>query len=240
MTLAAKAEARIALEWRKLIERAALVRGRVEAMPEAHMEGPMRTAENRIALRQMDKAIEALDRVDDGLEDHRRAKAERESREAAAEQDAGLAAKGVDTLRTATGVGKRHGMLWLIDKKRLTGHRKRAAEAWSADYTLVRTYSLRSCLNDNTPHGAANDDLDTTTAKKAADARNRQANARAHIVSATGSARLADLIDAVCGRGEYVRALAGNDQTRALAMEAELGVALDLAAVGYDILRPAA
>lgn len=238
--LTAKPETQVALEWRKLINRANLARGRVEATPGAHMQGPMRTADNLIGLRKFDKAVEALNRVDDGLEDYRRNEAEREMREAAAEQDAGFSAKGVDTVRTTTGSGKRHGMLWLIDKKRLTGHRKRAAEAWSADFALVRTFSLRSCLNDNAPCGAANDDMDTTAAKRAADARTRQANARAHIIAATGTARLADLIDAVCGRGEYIRALAGNDQTKAMVMEAELGVALDLAAISYDIVRAAA
>lgn len=240
MTLAASKTARIALEWRKLGERLALVRGRVEAMPRAHMDGPLRAAENRFNLRQYDKTVEALDRIDDGLQQYRLTLAEQELKAGAAEQDAHLAAQGVDTERTVSGVGQRHGLLWLIAKKRLNPDRRRAGESWSNDYALIRSDGLRSCLNDNASGGAANDDMASTAAKKITDAKDRLRCARQHITWATGSARLADLLDAVCGRGETLRVLANNDKDRAALLEVELQVALDMAAVSYGVVKIAA
>jgi len=239
-TLKANESARAALAWRKLHERAELVRGRVEAMPGAHMDGSMRAAENRIALRQMDKAVETLDRIDEELDAYRQKIEKAEVANAATEQDALLAAKGIETARTASGVGQRHGLLWLIDKGRLTGTRKRAGQAWSTDYALIRTDSLRSCLNDNAPGGAANDDESARYATRITDARNRLERARHHIIHSTGSARLADLLDAVCGRGETLRSLCANDKDKADRMEVELGLALDMVAVSYEIVRAAA
>lgn len=239
--LVAPNAARIALEWRKLEERAVLVRGRVEALPDAHLDGPMKSAENRIALRQMDKATSILDDIDTRLEEHRSNLAQREVRSASAEQDALLATNGIDTERTQSGVGQRHGLMWLIAKKRLNSERRRAGEAWSADFALVQCQvRLRSCLNDNAPGGAANDDMDRSAAKRVTDARNRLENGRAHIIASTGNGRLADLLDAVCGKGDTLRQLAGDDKDRAARMEVELSIALDMVSVSYDLVKIAA
>lgn len=238
MTLTAKDTARIALQWRKIEARAALLRGRVEATPRAGMDGVLRAADQHIKARFMDKANEALDRITDGLEDFAEKEAERQEREAAAAQDKEMDAKGVDTHRTTTGVGQRHGMIWLVEKKRLTGDRRRAAEAWAADYSLVRLDGLKSCLNDNAKGGS--DGPSQQFIERKAAARYRLDRAHDHLRHATGSSRLANLIDAVCGRGDSVRSLAGGNQTAAERMEAELMIALDMACVSYGILRAAA
>lgn len=47
-------------------------------------------------------------------------------------------------------------------------------------------------------------------------------------------------MDAVCGRGETLRSLAGGDKDRAERLEVELMIGLDMAAVSYDIIRIAA
>lgn len=238
MTLTAKDSARIALQWRKIEARADLLRGRVEATPRAGMEGVLRAADQHIKARFMDKAIDALDRIDSGLIDFTEKEAQRHEREAAAAHDKELEAKGVDTHRTTTGVGQRHGMIWLVEKKRLTGDRRRAAEAWAADYSLVRSDGLKSCLNDNAKGGS--DGPSQQFIERKAAARYRLERAHDHLRHATGSSRLAYLIDAVCGRGDTVRSIAGGDKDRAAVVEAELMVALDMACVSYGILRLAA
>lgn len=238
MTLTAKDNARIALQWRKIEARAAVLRGRVEATPGAGMEGPLRAAEQHINARFMDKALDALDRIDSGLLSFAERETERQEREAAAAHDKELEVTGVDTIRSTTGVGQRHGMIWLVEKKRLTGDRRRAAEAWAADYSLVRSDGLKSCLNDNAKGGS--DGPSHQFIERKAAARYRLERAHDHLRSATGSNRLANLIDAVCGRGDSVRALAGGNQTAAERTEAELMIGLDMACVSYGILRAAA
>lgn len=129
-------------------------------------------------------------------------------------------------------------MIWLVEKKRLTGDRRRAAEAWAADYSLVRSDGLKSCLNDNAKGGS--DGPSQQFIERKAAARWRLDRAHKHLNSATGSSRLANLIDAVCGRGDNIRALAGGNQTAAERMEAEMMIGLDMACVSYGILRAAA
>lgn len=238
MTLTAKQSARVALQWRKIEARASALRGRVEVSPGAGMDGVMRAADQHIKARFMDRAVEALDRITDGLIAFEEKEMKRREREAAAAQDRELEAKGIDTSRTSTGVGQRHGMIWLIEKKRLSGDRRRVAEAWSADYALVQSHGLKSCLNDNAK-GASEGPSQQFIERRAA-ARYRLDRAHDHLRHATGSGRLANLIDAVCGRGDSVRSLAGGNQTVAERMEAELMIALDMACVSYGILRVAA
>lgn len=178
-----------------------------------------------------------MNEIDDALEAQRLEAEGEEARRAGAEQDDLLQAQGIETARTASGVGARHGLLWLIQKGRLTPMRKAAGQRWSDDYSLVRTDGVRSCLNDNV-RGAGNDALRLDERKAAAS--QRLQTAREQIMLSTGSSRLADLLDAVCGRGETLRALAGCDQIRATQMEAELCVALDMAGVSYSLIRCAA
>ena len=194
--------------------------------------------ENQLRLLKFDKASDLMDEIDASLAEHQRKLDQAAVVAAGAEQDELLAEHGIETARTASGVGQRHGLIWLIDKGRVTGARKRAGEAWSADYSLVRTDGLRSCLNDNAPGAAVGDDATAQTKK--ARAFDRLACARRHIIAATGSARLADLMDAVCGRGETLRSMAGNDKDQALLLETQLLLALDMTAVSYQIVKVAA
>lgn len=234
--LTANAEQSIALARRQLAERAAIVRGRVEAMRGCGLVPKMNAVENRLRLLQFSIAKEMLDEIDDALEDYRRRQAEAEMAEAAAKQDALRSQGGDDTARTASGVGSRHGLLWLIAKGRLAPHRKTAGMRWSDDYSLTRTDGLRSCLNDNGAPGTGTD-VDRPEDRRLW-AEDRLRCARQQIGSATGCYRLADLLDAVCGRGDSLRAMAKGDDRRALALEVELCIALDMAAVSYGVIRP--
>jgi hypothetical protein len=64
-------------------------------------------------------------------------------------------------------------------------------------------------------------------------AREELARVRSHINRATGSDRLSELLDMVCGEGHTLRTLAGNDDRKASAKEVELKVALDMAGVAF-------
>ncbi len=235
--LKATPEQAVALERRRLTDRAALIRGRVEATPGCGLLPKVCAVENRMRLLQFGVALQMMNEIDDALEAQRLKAEGEEARRAGEEQDDLLQAQGVETIRTASGVGARHGLLWLIQKGRLTPMRKVAGQRWSDDYSLVRTDGVRSCLNDNV-RGSAPDALRLEEKRTAA--LQRLEATRARIRVATGSERLADLLDAVCGRGTPLRALAGGDKVKAAQMEAELGVALDMAAVSYEIVRVAA
>lgn len=230
-------EQAVALERRRLTDRAALIRGRVEATPGCGLLPKVCAVENRMRLLQFGVARQMMNEIDDALEARRLEAEGEEARRAGEEQDDLLQAQGIETARTASGAGARHGLLWLIQKGRLTPMRKVAGQRWSDDYSLVRTDGVRSCLNDNV-RGPATETL--RLEEKRAAARQRLDMARARIRQTTGSDRLADLLDAVCGRGYPLRALAGGDKVKTAQMEAELGVALDMAAVSYEIVRVAA
>lgn len=235
--LKATPEQAVALERRRLIDRAALIRGRVEATPGCGLMPKVCAVENRMRLLQFGVARQMMNEIDDALEARRLEAEGEEARRAGEEQDDLLQAQGIETARTASGAGARHGLLWLIQKGRLTPMRKVAGQRWSDDYSLVRTDGVRSCLNDNVRGaGAAAMRLEE---KKAA-AQQRLSSARFRIRLMTGSDGLADLLDAVCGRGISLRALAGGDKVKAAQKEAELGIALDMAAVSYELIRVAA
>lgn len=236
-TLKATPAQSIALERRRLTDRAALVRGRVEATPGCNLLPKMANVENRMRLMQFAMAKTLLDEIDDTLEDIRRKAEAEEMQRGHDEQDKLLAANGAETARTASGAGMRHGLLWLIQKGRLTPTRRTSGQRWSDDYSLVRTDGLRSCLNDNDGGGGT---ADQPHDEKRVAAMQRLDRARYHIGCATGSRRLADLLDAVCGRGETLRSLARGDKDQAERLEVELMIALDMAAVSYDIVRVAA
>lgn len=236
-TIKATAAQSIALERRRLTDRAALVRGRVEATPGCNLLPKIANVENRLRLMQFAVAKTLLDEIDDTLEDMRQKAEVSVVQQSSAEQDTLLAARGAETARTASGAGMRHGLLWLIQKGRLTPVRRTAGQRWSDDYSLIRTDGLRSCLNDNAPGGGA---TDLRPDEKRIAATQRLDRARYHIRCATGSTRLADLMDAVCGRGETLRSLASGDKDRAERLEVELMIGLDMAAVSYDIIRIAA
>lgn len=232
MTLAAKAAARIALEWRKIEERAAVVRGRVEALPKAYQDGPMRAAENRIALRQMDKARELLDGIDEKLDEHIQKMAEEEMAAAGAEQERLLADRGIETFDGGT-VKHRDGWLWLTTRKppRLTNDEIDAGNDYSRLYARAMQDTLSISSNDNA--GSDGDGREFAGLKN----RRRLEFVQDRISEATGSRRLVALLDAVCGRGETLRYLAGDDDRKALAYEVELRIALQMVGVGFKMLR---
>ncbi len=230
--LVANQDARAALEWRRLSDRAAILRGRVEALPKAYQDGPMRAAENRIALRQMDKAKEFLDGIDAKLEEFVSAQAAEEMAAAGAEQDRLLAERGVETFDTGA-VKARDGWQWLITRKppRLTYDEIDAGNDYVRLYCAAMRDTLSVGSNDNA--GGDGQSREDTALKS----RTRLDAVQAHITGAMGSGRLVALLDAVCGRGETLRHLAGDDDRKAAGYEVELRIALQMAGVGIKMMR---
>lgn len=233
--LVAKHEACIALEWKKLGERASLVRGRVEALPKAYQDGPMRAAENRIALRQMDKARELLDSIDAKLDEYVRAQEAAEMAAAGEEQARLLAERGVETFDDGI-VKRRDGWQWLISRKppRLTSVEIDAGNDYARIYSAALRDDLSVGSNDNGGGGRGDraDPLDISITS-----RRRLETVQAHLTDAVGSGRLVALLDAVCGRGETLRHLSGDDDRKAACLEVELRIALQMASVGIKMMR---
>lgn len=230
--LQAPAAARIALEWRKLEERAAVVRGRVEAMPRAYQDGPMRAAENRIALRQMEKARDLLDGIDAKLEEHIEALTAQEMAAAGEQQARLLAERGIETFDGGT-VKHRDGWQWLTTRKppRLSYDEIDAGNDYARLYALAMQDTLSISSNDNT--GSDGDGREFAGLRN----RRRMDAIQRHLTEATGATRLVALLDAVCGRGETLRHLAGDDERKAAGYEVELRIALQMAGVAFKILR---
>lgn len=231
--LKASATMKEALRRKKVADLAALIRGRVECYPATGLMPKLTGAENRIAIGRYDEAEKTLLEIDASIASHEQTLVADEMASAGRRQDQLLAEQGIDTDRHRTGTGTRHGFMWLERKGRVTGHRRQAGQKWGQDYALASAHSLRSCLNDNVRGGTGGEPDQV----RISDARGRLEAAADHIRNATGSLALVALLDAVCGRGDSVREIAKADKVQAAIHEAELMIALDMAAVAYDIKK---
>lgn len=230
--LTASPAARAAAELRKLEHRASIIRGRVEAMPGCYQTGPLVAAENLIALRLIDKARAKLDEIDEALEAHQAKISAEEMAKAGQDQARLLAERGIETHDEGV-VKTRDGWRWLRTRKppRLTSEQISTGDDYARLYALAMQDTLSTSSNDN-QGGGEGSRLDHSIKN-----RERMDVIQRHIADATGSTRLIALLDAVCGRGETIRSLAKDDERRLAAIEAELRVALDMACVGFKIVR---
>lgn len=226
---------RMAVENQKLRERAAAARSRSEAFPAAGQSAKVAHIENRIMRGVVVDVGRSIEEVHDAIDLHIRRLNEAEVKAASERQDALLAERGVETVAAKSGHRSRDGWAWLRAKANLTPAQRDTGDRWSWDYAETRTDGVKSCLSEGV-HGA----VATDPAERKHDAAKRINGARKHIRLATGDERLADLLDAVCGRGETVREMAGGDDRKALYLTAEARIALNMAAVSYGVLRVAA
>lgn len=233
--LTASPAASQALYRRKIEERAQLVRGRVEAMPGAGLQAKMDSVDNRIRLAHYTIASDLMDQIDEALERHRQALVDAEIAAAGQAQDQLLRERGIET-ETVGVVRSRDGWVWLTTRKpaRLSADQIATGNQYQALYAAAHRDTLSTSANDNSCG-----DLTIAQIKANMEARHamraKLSAVRAHIVGATGSDRLAGLLEAVCGHGEMLRHLAGSDDRRAAAYEVELRLALDMAAVAFKM-----
>lgn len=234
-TLTATPAQRVALDRRKLESRLVAVRGRAEALPHLNLGGLLAGAQNKLDLFKFKDCSDALDDVDDRIERHQRSLEEAEMAAAGQAQDQLLAERGVETV--VEGVAKtRDGWRWLTSRRpaRLSAAQISTGDQYAALWTAAHRDGLSTSANDN---GAVEPTIgqikDQIEARHAM--REKLQSVRAHITVATGSERLAGLLDAVCGRGETLRSLAGGDDRKAGAYEVELRLALDMAGVAFKM-----
>jgi hypothetical protein len=232
--LTANANAKAALERRKLEKRAEILRARVEAMPGAHQAGPLAKAENYIALRMLNQAQEDMDQIDRKLADYAERLADEEMARAGAEQDRLLAERGVETDKAGK-AKTRDGWYWLRtrDPRRLSGQQEATGNRYAVLHATARQDALKVGANDN----AGGVELTPEEVRKRAfdklDAAQTLEAVHHHLDAATGSTRLSSLLQAVCGHSDHLRTLADGDDRRAMVLESELRLALDMAAVAF-------
>lgn len=140
-----------------------------------------------------------------------------------------LLATGVDAHITGTKViGKRIGGLeWLLRKQRIDLNQYRAGEQYGDDFAKAEEPTLRSCLNDRV--GGEPEPMQDMKRK----AGERLAAARGALMQHEG---LIAIMDAVCGYGARVRALANGEDTESARKEAQLVIALDFLCRHYGII----
>lgn len=191
-------------------------------------------------LRKADQALRA-GRLEDAGRWIREAEARLDERASAKEaEEAARSAerlsrrRGVPTAREPGGPATRDGFLWLVRKGRVSQHRVDAGQRYAALFARARGDGIKSCLND-----AGGSACDSPMDAKLRAVFELDA-AHQHIYRAMGEAngrRMSALLERVCGQGETLREIAGNDDRRALVLEAELMMALDMQAAHFGISR---
>ena len=112
---------------------------------------------------------------------------------------------------------------------RLSAAQISTGDRYATTYRAAHRDTLSTSANDNGMEPA----LDPVEALR--QARQRLSRVQRHIIDATGSDRLVALLDAICGRGETIRAMAGNDDRLSGAYGVELRLALDMAGVAFKV-----
>lgn len=161
--------------------------------------------------------------------------AARDAEEAARSAERLSKRRGVPTAREPGGPATRDGFLWLVRKGRVAQHRVDAGQRYGALFAKARSDGIKSALNDSGGGGGAN--------SSPVDAHLRAVfelqDAQRHVYRAMGEnqgQRLVALLDRICGQGETLREVAGNDDRKALVLEAELMAALDMEAMHFGVL----
>ena len=223
-----------ALAKRQLSELLAVLATRVEADAGCGQASRLRHAEQALIHNRFEIVGEIAREIEHAL-NRRRDEAEVEA--SLADQARLADARGVETVRTAKGPATRDGFLWLAKKRRLTAPRFEAGMRFGQLYARARSDGLKSCINDEAGGGGGEPDSPLQARVRAAAA---LAGLRQHAARAVGGeagGRLFGLLEAVCGRGDTLRELAGGDDRRAAVTESELMTALDMAAVRFGMVR---
>lgn len=231
-TLKASPAASQALERRKLQSRLHAVRNRAEALPHLNLGGLLAGAQNKLDLLRFADCADMLDDVDDRIDRHQRSLEEAEMDAAGQAQDQLLAERGVETVEVGA-VRSRDGWVWLSTRKpaRLSADQISIGNRYGALYLGANRDTLSTVsANDNALMDDPRNPVDVL-----AECRRNLARVQRHIIDATGSERLVALLDGVCGRGETLRSLAGNDDRKANGYEVELRIALDMAGVAFKM-----
>ncbi len=223
--LKANEDMRESLVYRQLSDLLVITRARAESDPGCGQIPKLNRAAQEMYAKRLEQAGTLIREAEKVL-DERKQTAEAEANlQALAEQ---AARRGEEVVRVAKGPASRDGWLWLIQKKRVTRARQQAGDRYSTLYGRARSDGVRSCLNDDGPKGAAGSEAGPLAARMRA--LSDLKGIHTHIQRSVGeqpAQRFIALLDAVCGRGETLRALSSGDDRKALVVEADLMTALD-------------
>lgn len=218
---------------RRIAERLAIVRGRVEVDRACGLMPQIERAEIQLHLLDLRGCDDILKRVDDTL-------ARREQERAAAqvandidEQSALLAQRGVKTDKTGVSAS-RDGFVWLQRQKRLSSRHITTGQTIRAIHDRATWDGLRSKAGND------NGSLDGSTflpSEACLEAKDQLAGVREHMVASAGGSGPFDLMLAVCGAGATLRTIAGGDDRKAIVLEGQLTIALELADVALRSYR---
>lgn len=233
--LAANPKHKLELARRKLKARVEEMRARIEAERDPALSRMVDKAETHLLHHRLTECDEGLtDLADDLIQRDQ----DREDKRIAAgikEQERLLAERGIETV-TGKGEGlARDGFQWLLKKGRLSVEREATGHTLRRLYDEVWRDGLSSSANDN---GANGEEGYCPVAERMKAAEKLQW-VRSHIGNACGHAGPAELLDAVCGRGDTLRSLAANDDRVATVSEGQFLLALDMAGIALRNYRTA-
>lgn len=121
----------------------------------------------------------------------------------------------------------RDGLVWLIQKKRLTPEQQRTAKTWRDAARDATGVSIKSCIDD-TASGSGGPAWQRLQAAYVATAASKAWLDQMRREVLRGQVDMLTVMDGVCGAGHTLRDLAGGNDRRAGELEAVLRVALDV------------
>jgi hypothetical protein len=214
---------------RKIASRLDIIAGRVDCDPGSGLAPLVEKARMALHLLNLRDCDDILTRIDGDLA---RREAERAASQVAndiGEQNELLASRGVKT-EPAGNSFSRDGFVWLESKRRLSPDHIATGRKVRALHDRATWDGLRSKADNDNGSGETATFLPTEASMQA---KSEIARLREHIVISSGSSGPFDLMMAVCGEGVTLRTIAGCDDRKAIVLEGQLIVALEMAAVAF-------
>lgn len=129
-------------------------------------------------------------------------------------------------------LGDRDGLVWLVERGRLTVRRATAALDWRFAYRAAEGVPLKSCLDPQLARGSGQRAFQPPAMETPAEAKRWLFEMRWLVLK--GQADIVGVLDQVVGQGLILRDLAGGDGHKAATLEALLKAGLDMVAEHAD------
>jgi len=220
---------KVELARRKIAQRLEIIRGRVEVDHGCNLMAQVEKAAIQLHLLNLRDCEEILNRVDERLIQREAERAASQVANDIGEQNELLASRGVKT-EPAGNSFSRDGFVWLESKRRLSPDHIATGRKVRALHDRATWDGLRSKADNDNGSGETTTFLPTEVSMQA---KSEIAWLREHIVISSGGSGPFDLMIAVCGEGVTLRTIAGCDDRRAIVLEGQLIVALEMAAVAF-------
>lgn len=218
---------------RKIAERLAIVRGRVEVDRDCGFMPLIEKAEIQLHLLDLRGCDDIIKRVDESLARREQERVDARVANDIDEQSVLLAQRGVKTEKVG-GINSRDGFVWLERKSRLSSDQLSTGKTIRVLYDRSTWDGLRSKAgNDN----GSGDGATYLPSQACLEAKDQLRHVKDRMNAAAGSDGPFDLVIAVCGVGATLATIAGGDERRAIVLEGQLALALDMANVALEPFR---